>query len=48
MGNTEPETVRAWFLSLAYNLLPDNDEVFSRKNHEVPVRTSGSRPLRAL
>ena len=48
MGNTEPETVRAWFLSLAHNLLPDNDEVFSGKNHEVLVRTSGSRPLRAL
>jgi hypothetical protein len=28
MGNTPPETVRAWFQKLADNLLPDNDAAF--------------------
>ena len=31
LGETVPKTLRAWFQSLANNLLPDNDAVFLKK-----------------
>ena len=40
VGNTPPETVRAWFQKLADSLLPDNDAAFLPRNSGQPTQTT--------
>ena len=46
VGNTPPETVRAWFQKLADSLLPDNDAAFLSRNPGQATQTTEAAKLR--